>query len=314
MAIQSPLAAQQETTDRIRRLIDAYVLSNTVIRPHFFLTGPSGSGKTAVMEMLSAEQNIKMVEVNAAALTKEGLSGNSLSKALAPIREIPPDGFGIVFVDEFDKLFISGNTNGELAHESTNGVQNEFLTVLEKGYTAIFGDYGKYVEMPVGHILFVFAGAFNNEIGINHEWLRKVGVKTEFLGRVPLIYNLPKIELSDMLALVDNFELLLQYFELEDTSPADQAKIIQALKDKLTEDYETNNLGIRYLNSLVHQYFINGSFDDSVSIKKIVNKGTFQRPTKASSGKDSAGSKTDGADTGKSEAPLRKRLSKTPTK
>lgn len=310
MAIRNPLAAQQETTDRIRRLLEAYVMSNTVIRPHFFLTGPSGSGKTAVMEMLSQEQNIKMIEINAAAITKEGLSGNSLSKALAPIREIPADGFGVVFVDEFDKLFISGNTNGELAHESTNGVQNEFLTVLEKGYTSIFGDYGKYVEMPVGHLLFVFAGAFNNEIGINHEWLRKVGVKTEFLGRVPLIYNLPKIELADILALVDEYELLLQYFELEDTSPADQEKIIQALKDKLTADYEVNNLGIRYLSSLVHQYFINGSFDDSVQTKKIVTKGTFKRPAAPSSAKDGTGPKTDGADAPVNKAPLRKRLSK----
>lgn len=310
MAIQNPLAAQQETTDRIRRLLNAYVMSNSVIRPHFFLTGPSGSGKTAVIEMLTYEQNIKMVEINAAALTKEGLSGNSLSKALAPIREIPADGFGVVFVDEFDKLFISGNTNGELAHESTNGVQNEFLTVLEKGYTAIFGDYGKYVEMPVGHLLFVFAGAFNNETGINHEWLRKVGVKTEFLGRVPLIYSLPKIELADILALVDNYELLLQYFELEDTQPADQAHIIQALKDKLTADYEVNTLGIRYLSSLVHQYFINGTFDDSVQAKKIVSKGAFKRPTATTATKDSTGLKTDGTNTTESKAPLRKRLSK----
>ena len=54
---------------------------------------------------------------NAAGLTKEGLAGNSISDALAPL--VTYSGRAVVcFVDEFDKLFISGNTNSALARGS----------------------------------------------------------------------------------------------------------------------------------------------------------------------------------------------------
>lgn len=280
----NPLKTQELTYNRIKRLLDTYVLSDSKIRPHFFLSGPSGSGKTALIEMLSKELNIKMLEINAAAITKEGLSGNSLTKALAPAKQIDANEFGIIFVDEFDKLFVTGNANSDLAHESTNGVQNEFLAVLEKGYAQVFGDYGHYDTIVVDHLLFVFAGAFNGELGIDQEWLKGVGVKTEFLGRVPLYYNLPKAELSDLLDLVDDFDLLKDYFVLEDTPETEQKEIIQLLKDKLTEDYPKKSFGIRYLTSLVHQLFINGSFYDQEEVKqkKIITRGGLNKPTQSS--------------------------------
>lgn len=308
--IINPVAAQQKTYDQIRRVLLAYVESDAVIRPHFFLTGPSGAGKTAIISSLCEEMGIAMREINAAAITKEGLSGNSLSKAMALVKDIPADGFGVVFVDEFDKLFISGNTNGDLAHESTNGVQNEFLTVLEKGTASVFSDYGKYVEIPVGHLLFIFAGAFNNEPNIDHNWLRNVGVKTEFLGRVPLAYSLPKIDVEDLLALVDNYPLLQQYFTLEGTVETERERIISVLKDKLRKDYEKNNLGIRYLGSLVHQLFINGSFtDDEISsAKKVVSSQRFKRPSSAVA-EDSDGSPADKANSVGSKKTVRPRLS-----
>ena len=69
----------------------------------------------------------------------------------------------VVFVDEFDKLFISTNSNSSVANEITVGVQNEFLKVLESPSTAVYGDYGKYIDVDISKVLFVFAGAFNNE-------------------------------------------------------------------------------------------------------------------------------------------------------
>lgn len=306
----NPLATHEKVTANLRRLLTAFIESDATIRPHCFITGPSGSGKTATITMLCEEFGIPSVEINAAALTKEGLSGNSLSKALVPVKDIPQDSVGVVIIDEFDKLFISGNTNGELAHESTNGVQNEFLTVLEKDYATIFGEYGKYVNIPVNHLLFIFCGAFNNQPNVNHEWLKTVGVKTEFLGRVPLVYNIPSIELEDILKMVDTYPLLLKYFELEGTVESQQEDIKNILKKKLTDDFKKNTLGIRFLGSLVHQIFINGKIDDEDnSLKKVVKSEKFKRPnttppTEVHNGSEASGSKPLG-----SKTPVRKRLS-----
>lgn len=146
----------------IKRALQIFVKSDGAIRPHLIVSGESGSGKSHTIAAFCDEMKIPMLEINCAQLTKEGTSGNSLSKALSPL--IHNGGrLQVVFCDEFDKLFISGNSNSSIAHETTLGVQNEFLKVIEGRSTAVYGDYGKYVDVPVDKVLFIFAGAFNGE-------------------------------------------------------------------------------------------------------------------------------------------------------
>jgi len=181
-----------DTIEQIRRILTIFNTSEVEIRPHFFLTGGSGTGKTHAIETLCEELEITMFDVNAAQLTKEGTSGNSLSKALTPLKG--NDGRPVVcFVDEFDKLFVSGNTNSELAHEVTNGVQNEFLKVLESRTASVYGDYGHYLDVQVSNVLFIFAGAFNGEEDLDLDRLREFGIKTEFLGRVGLTFPMKQL-------------------------------------------------------------------------------------------------------------------------
>lgn len=137
----------KETINHLRRVLEIFSHSEGEICPHFILTGPSGSGKTHTIQALVDELELGFLGINAAQLTKEGTAGNSLSKALAPLlyNGTQPT---VVFADEFDKLFISGNSNSALAHEVTHGVQNEFLKVLEGRSTSVYGDYGKYVDVP----------------------------------------------------------------------------------------------------------------------------------------------------------------------
>lgn len=254
-------------TDKIFQIFDA---SEGRIRPHFILTGPSGSGKSHTIKALAQHHELEYVEVNAAQLTKEGISGNSLSKALGALKDkqgLPT----ICFVDEFDKLFISGNSNSEHAHESTNGVQNEFLKVLESDSTAVFGDYGKYVEISIEKVLFVFAGAFNGQTNISIDTLREFGIKTEFLGRVGLVFNLENLSLNSLYAILDNSDLLKRYLKLFPTVKRDT--VIEHVRGILKETYNKNTLGIRTINTLLHQYFINGG---NVS-KKEAAQVTFQK-------------------------------------
>lgn len=260
---------QEELIKDLTKLLKIFKVSDSEIRPHFILTGPSGSGKSLTIATLANTLDISYIEINAAQLTKEGTSGNSLSKALAPLAN--SDGKPtICFVDEFDKLFISGNCNSELAHESTNGVQNEFLKVLESDETSVFGDYGKYVNIPIKNVLFVFAGAFNGETDIDLDRLREIGLKTEFLGRVGLVYNVQPLTLDSLLSIFDNSVLFNTYCELFDK--IDVEKATYEIKAKITENFQNNTLGARMINTLIHQYFIKGGFKDK-NDKKI----TFQK-------------------------------------
>lgn len=257
-----------QTIDAIRRVLKIFETSDAQIRPHFIVTGPSGSGKSHTIQCLAEEMDINYFDINAAGLTKEGTAGNSLSKALTPLLQSGGQPT-ICFVDEFDKLFISGNTNSALAHETTNGVQNEFLKVLE-GSASVFGDYGKYVNVKTDNVLFVFAGAFNGEENIDLDRLREFGIKTEFLGRVGLAYGLEKVTLKEMENILTSSKLLSDYLALfPDVKKEDVTTVIMKI---LTDNYEKNTIGVRMINTLIHQYFIEGGIKE-----KEAKKTSFQK-------------------------------------
>ena len=134
------LPEQEQVAGILNRVLSAYVKSEGVIRPHFILAGESGTGKSHLIKTLTKEHKIPYLEINAAGLTKEGVSGNSLSKALTPLGNMDPSKALVIFVDEFDKLFTNGASDN--THEALAGVQNEFLTMLESETASVFGGYG----------------------------------------------------------------------------------------------------------------------------------------------------------------------------
>lgn len=261
---------QQEVVDQINKIVDIFTASEGAIRPHFILTGPSGSGKSYSVQELVKNHDLSYMEINAAQLTKEGTSGNSLSKALAPLAQIE-NKLTICFVDEFDKLFISGNSNSQLAHETTNGVQNEFLKVLESTHASVFGDYGKYFDVAVDKVLFVFAGAFNGEENVDLDRLRSFGIKTEFLGRVGLVFNLKKLSIPSMKSALENSSLLKMYLTLFPEVNGERVK--EDIMKVVVQVHEKNTLGIRLINNLLNKYFINGG----VLEDKEVKQASFQK-------------------------------------
>lgn len=257
-----------QAIDSIRRILDIFIASEATIRPHFMLTGPSGSGKSHTIQAMAEGLDIGIFDINAAALTKEGTSGNSLSKALSPLMQSQGRPM-ICFVDEFDKLFISGNTNSALAHETTNGVQNEFLKVLE-GSASVFGDYGRYVTIKTDNVLFIFAGAFNGEENIDLDRLREFGIKTEFLGRVGLTYSMEKVSIEQLQHILENSKLLKTYLQL--FTDAKKETVVETVMQVVRENYEKSTIGVRMINTLLHQYFIEGGIKE-----KEAKKTTFQK-------------------------------------
>lgn len=254
------------------------IFSNSAgeIRPHFILTGASGTGKTYTVQTFCDDLSIPFVEVNGATLTKEGTSGNSLSKALSKLAGY--QGMPVVcFVDEFDKLFISGNMNSSDAHETTLGVQNEFLKVLESNVIDVMGDYGKYPQINVENVLFVFAGAFNGETDISIERLKELGVKTEFLGRVGLLYETTPVTLEMLYDILENSPLLSLYLEMYKDTTADE--VIEKVRPIIAAEYEKNTVGVRMIQTLIHKYFIqNGVMEvDVVESPKPKKKMIFSK-------------------------------------
>ena len=264
------IIGQDSLITEISKIFNIFKSSDCELRPHFILTGESGSGKSFTIKTLCEENELKFLEINAAQITKEGTAGNSLSKALSPLMQMGNKPV-VVFVDEFDKLFIAGNSNSQIAHESTTAVQNEFLKVLEADTASVYNDYGKYASIPMKNTLFVFAGAFNNEPNITLDRLRDFGVKTEFLGRVGLIYNTKPLTLEDLYTILDNSSTLDKYIELFDN--VDRETVVLKIKSILKSTFDNNTIGARQINTLIHQYFIKGGKLETNEVQEI----TFQK-------------------------------------
>ena len=253
--VNKKVIGQELLVKELVNIFNIFKQSECQIRPHHFVTGSSGSGKTHTIKTICEFMKINFLEINGAQLTKEGTSGNSLSKALSPLLNMQGKPT-VVFVDEMDKLFISGNSNSQLAHETTNGVQNEFLKVLEGATTSVFHDYGKFAEASTQNCLFIFAGAFNGQKDITIDDLREFGIKTEFLGRVGLAFRTQELTLDSLFEILERSDLLKTYLTL--FTDVKRSEVISVIRNHIKKNQEMNTLGARQINTLIHQYFIKG--------------------------------------------------------
>lgn len=241
---------QEKTVGQMRHIMQVFKESNCVIRPHFHLTGPSGTGKSFLVKKTAEELGLKFMEVNAAGLTAEGLSGNSLSKALRQLREHWNEP-NIIFVDEFDKLF---QTNGEKTEGYRSMVQDEFLTCLESKYTSVFTDYGKYEPIVINNSLFVFAGAYSNQKIETISALKDAGLRTEFIGRVPLIVTTEVVPIEELKKHITSLDLYKAYKKMYPAIKDNPA--IKGITDILVQQNKETPIGIRLLNTAIHLYFM----------------------------------------------------------
>lgn len=242
--------SQQEIYSRLVHVLTVLQNSEAAIRPHFHLTGESGSGKSFLTKVVCEEMKIPFIEVNAAGITAEGLSGNSLSKALVKLRE-HWDKPNVIFVDEFDKLF---QRNGETTEGFRSAVQDEFLTMLESKYTSVFTDFGKYTPCVVENSLFIFAGAYSNQKIETMAQLKDAGLRNEFIGRVPLVFMTKPVTLAELKEALPKIKLFREYRKLfgKTAIKTDVAGIIKLL----TAQNKEMNIGIRLLNSVIHQFYM----------------------------------------------------------
>lgn len=234
----------------MRHLLNVFLESDANIRPHVFLTGPSGSGKSFIVETLCKEMEVPYIEVNAAQLTSEGVSGNSLSKALRPLRQhwnVP----NVIFVDEFDKIV---QVNGNESETFRSSVQDEFLRTLEADKTSVFSDYGKYEPVRISNSLFIFAGAFSNQEIKTLEQMKETGLRNEFVGRVPLVLATQAVSMDSLLAALPHSSLLAQYLQV--FPKVQKRKAILDISNQMKTDKDLNHIGIRLMNSLIHRYFM----------------------------------------------------------
>ena len=214
-------------------------------KSNILLLGPSGTGKTLLASTLARIVGVPFVIADATTLTQAGYVGEDVESILHRLLDAAEGNvslaeWGIVYIDEIDKLARSSESSHGVRDVSGEGVQQALLKLVE-GTQIRLSDKAKRQEgeaqvLDTRNILFIAGGAFSGletlvdkrlqpeKTGIGfhvqlpskqaakdtddifHEThpddLKHFGLIPEFIGRFPVIASLEHLDIDALVSIL----------------------------------------------------------------------------------------------------------------